>query len=407
MLSGLLRDLRVFDRHETELLSPQEATLLEKLRDAAEELLREANKGRAAKTTTKKPASKRGRTNGTPQRQATSAVREDRSVDGGESGNRPASTPRVPPLWQQDSGGHLPPDHRGGVRGTAEPAGTGRPEDHQSDEGANAAFAPEPANLNLLALRRPLTLAEWRQLGFYHHAAKHLSERQTTPAELKKMTRSDFLGIQGVGLLSLRVCERLLGRPLAPPHPNAQREAWMMRGVPPRAARALIRAGIATLSDLRGKSREDLEALSGVGTKVISQLEAIQGSPIPVRSHYWIELGLPFALSKRLVRAGIYNVADFASLTRESFLAIDGLGEPSLKLCETATRRTLRSRISYWLTQGVSNKLSRKLTSNEITSVKTLQRLGPMGLRRLGFSLTEIQNLEPIFSLRRLKSDRE
>lgn len=407
MLSSLFRDLRVFNRLDPELLSPQEAILLRELHEAAEDLRRDASKGKASRTATVGQANKRAPANGTPSRRETSAVRESHSLDGREPGDRQASAPRLPPLRQQDPSGSLPPDPPRGLRGAPEPPGTGLKDNHQPGSDAGSGDAPEPPSLNLLALRRPLTMAEWLHLGFYYHAAKHLSERQTTPAELKKMTRSDFLGIQGVGLLSLRVCERLLGRPLPPPHPEAQLQAWIVRGVPPRAARALIRAGVASLSDLRAKSREDMEALSGVGAKVIAQLEALQGAPLPVRSHYWMELGLPSALSKRLVRAGLYNIADFASLTKENFLAIDGLGEPSLKLCEAAAGRRLRSRFSYWLAQGVSNHLSRRLVANGINNVPALRRLGPIELRKLGFSLTEIQSLEPILSKRNLKNDEE
>jgi hypothetical protein len=400
MLLSLLRDLCVFEQLQPELLTLQEATLLGDLREAAEELRGGVSKAKSARAAPATPARTRGRTNGTPNGRATSAIRTASGLHGRESEDRQAPASGLSALQRKDPSGDRAPDSRRGVRRGVEPLGADRTADHEAGQTVSAPASHDAEGRSLLALRRPLTAAEWRQLGFYHHAAKYLAERRTTAAELKRMTRSDFLGIQGVGLLSLRVCERLLGRPLPPLHPDARFQGWLSRGIPARAARALSRAGISTIPELRTKSLEDMEVLPGLGPKVIAQLEKLQGRPFQARSQYWLDLGLPSSLSKRLVRFGILTVADFTSLTRESFLAIEGLGEPSLRLCEEATGRTLRSRLTYWLDRGISTKLGRKLVSHGIETLRDLRERGPLGLRGSGFSVAEIEVLEPFFSSR-------
>lgn len=246
---------------------------------------------------------------------------------------------------------------------------------------------------DILALDRPLTRAEWRQLGFHFPAARHLAERRTTLAALGKMTRRDLLNIQGIGPKSLQVCERLLGRPVPVEQPDAEIRYWLSRGLQHRSARALVRAGISSLPDLAGKSREELQSLGGVGSHVLARLEELLGCELPVRSRYWMDLGLSLILSRKLVRARLYSVADFSALTRESFLAIPGMGETALDLCQQATGRTLRSPLNYWLDRGVSKKLSRRLVTHRILNTRRLRELGYPGLRRLGYGFSEIESL--------------
>lgn len=214
------------------------------------------------------------------------------------------------------------------------------------------------------------------------------------------MTRQDLLRIQRIGPRSLQVCERLLGRPLPVEQPNAEIRYWLSRGLQHRSARALVRAGISSLPDLAGKSREELQGLTGVGAGVIARLEELLGCPLPLRSRYWMELGLSKILSRKLVHARIYSVADFSALTRESFLAIPGLSETALDLCQQATGRTLRSPLNYWRDRGVSKKLSGRLVTHRILSVERLRQVGYPGLRRLGYSFHEIDSLSEVLEMR-------
>lgn len=242
----------------------------------------------------------------------------------------------------------------------------------------------------LLARRRPLTAAEWRQLGFPSLAAKHLAERQTTPRELQSMRRSDLMGIQGIGPAALRVCEKLLGRALHSDLPHTQATYWEEKGLQRPAARALVRAGITSLASLDGKSREDLEVIPRIGSVLIDRLEELRGKPIPRCAQYWRRKGLPPRLSKTLVRARIYTAQDFAKLTRESFLTLQGVGEPSLCACEAATGHILRSALDPWTAQGFPKDLGRRLVEAGIKDVDHLRSLESWELRRLGLQWGEI-----------------
>lgn len=351
LLSCFLRDLRPFKRLELDLLNPWESALLKELLDAAGELRRET------------------RRHGTSSRRATATIRASTDDTRRKPSHRPAPAARLPKVRKQDPRG---------------------------DRSSPA--APQPAPVaggveEILALDRPLTRAEWRQLGFHFPAAKHLAEKRTTLAELRTMTRRKFLNLQGIGPRSLQVCERLLGCPLPSEQPDAEIRYWLSRGLQHRSARALVRAGISSLPDLAGTSREALQSLGGVGSHVIARLEELLGCPLPLRSRYWMELGLSLILSRKLVHARIYSVADFSALTRESFLAIPGMGETALDLCQKATGRTLRSPINYWLDRGVTKKLSRRLVTNRIMNIERLRQLGYQGLRRLGYGFYEIDSL--------------
>lgn len=160
------------------------------------------------------------------------------------------------------------------------------------------------------------------------------------------MSRSDLMGIQGIGPAALRICEELLGRPLPSDLPHARVTYWENKGLQRSSARALVRAGITSLAALEGRSREELEEIPRIGGVLIDRLEELRGKPIPRSAQYWMRRGLPPRLSKTLVRAGIYTAEDFAKLTRESFLALQGVAEPSLRLCEAATGHTLRSALN-------------------------------------------------------------
>ena len=152
-----------------------------------------------------------------------------------------------------------------------------------------------------------------------------------------------------------------------------------------------IREGL-TLADLSGKSREDLDGIPRIGDAIIDRLEELRGKPLPRRALYWMRRGLPPRLSKALIRAGIYNTADFGQLTRESFLAIQGVGEPSLHACEAATGHTLRSALDLWTAQGFPKTLSRKLIEAGISDLARLQSLETWELRRLGLGWAEISH---------------
>lgn len=394
MLSALLRDLRPFERLELDLLDPREATLLKELYEAAKELRGNLGRAKASKPAASPRKKRETPTNGTPSRRTASTLRAAGGDESREPGHRHASASGVPGVRKQDPRGDQSPNSR---RGPRKRAGQGDRQVPPADALSRQAGPREPSSRggveDLLSITRPLTRTEWRQLGFYAYAAKFLEASQLTLSDLKKMTRRDLLGIQGIGPKALKVCERLLGRPLPVEQPADGVKYWLARGLQHRAGRALVRAGISSIADLGGKSREELQALWGVGATVLARLEELLGRQLPFRSHYWMDLGLTPVLSRRLVHAGIYSVSDFSALTREGFLAIAGMSESALELCQKATGRTLRSPLNYWLDLGLSKKLSHRLMKNRITDMQMLRDLGYLGLRRLGYSFYEIEAL--------------
>lgn len=84
-------------------------------------------------------------------------------------------------------------------------------------------------------------------------------------------TRDDLLAIYGVHLVTIEECERVVGHAL--PWPTAY---WRRRGLSPRMAQLLHRAGIDTLEELGKRSEKDLRAL-GVGMANIRKCEKLLG----------------------------------------------------------------------------------------------------------------------------------
>lgn len=119
---------------------------------------------------------------------------------------------------------------------------------------------------------------------------------------------------------------------------------WVRRGLHPKAARELVKAGIRTERDLAGKSREELTAIPGVGGVSLAVFERLLGSPVPSRSGYWLERGLRPAVANALARAGIDSAEELGRLTREQFLSHRGLGPVALRACEAVLGRPLEHR---------------------------------------------------------------
>jgi hypothetical protein len=103
----------------------------------------------------------------------------------------------------------------------------------------------------------------------------------------------------------------------------------------------LSQAGIRSLEELRGATREGLRALRGIGDVALAQLEACLGSEIPSRVAYWLGRGLDSRAATLLVREGIHTLDDFAKLSCQQFLSIRGLGFRVLGQCEALLGRRL------------------------------------------------------------------
>jgi hypothetical protein len=101
----------------------------------------------------------------------------------------------------------------------------------------------------------------------------------------------------------------------------------------------------------------------------------------------WSARGLSPFWCGRLQRAGIDPEA-FRRLTREEFLALDGLGGGALARCEKALG--IRLPAAGWVAKGCTPELSAKLVRAGIRMPEDLERYTPEDLRELGLSRREI-----------------
>jgi hypothetical protein len=186
----------------------------------------------------------------------------------------------------------------------------------------------------------------WRRRGLSPWAASTFAREGMTLERLGSLAREDLLGWVGVGPGTLRACELILGRSIPSRKVGPVETFWRTQGIPLQQARALSRAGIASLDGLRNLSREEILALRGVRDVTLERLEGILGSAIPSRTEEWIRLGLPQGYAKALVRERIYTLADLAALSREQFLSFRSLGRAALWRCEKLLGRKLPSTTS-------------------------------------------------------------
>jgi hypothetical protein len=151
----------------------------------------------------------------------------------------------------------------------------------------------------------------------------------------------------------------------------------------------MIGAGIASVEDLAGKTREDLSSLYGISATVVRRLEMAAGVTFRSLTGYWLERGLPPRVGNALVRHGVLTEADLRAVTREEFLLIQGLGETSLRQCEEAVGHALRSSKAFWVGQGVPPGIAERLSARRIETLERLREVSPGQLFALGLSWKE------------------
>ena len=102
----------------------------------------------------------------------------------------------------------------------------------------------------------------------------------------------------------------------------------------------------------------------------------------------WTGRGFSPFLIRSLHQAGLSTVEAFRHLTREEFLALDGLGPGALTRCEKALGIRLPS--AGWIAKGATPEVSAKLARAGIRMPEDLKRYSPEDLRALGFHSREI-----------------
>jgi uncharacterized protein YjeT (DUF2065 family) len=159
---------------------------------------------------------------------------------------------------------------------------------------------------------------------------------------------------------------------------------WLERGLHPKAARELVKAGIRSVEDLARTTREDLAAIPGVGPGSLAQLERLHGAPLTSPGDYWLERGLRPQVAHRLARWGLDSIEKLGRMTREELLALEGVAEGSLRAVEAALGRPLDSPVLDWRRRGLRAIAAHRLARAGIRTVPELAELSELHLRRIG-----------------------
>jgi hypothetical protein len=147
-------------------------------------------------------------------------------------------------------------------------------------------------------------------------------------------------------------------------HPET--EIWILAGLIPRAAKALVEAGIRSPEDLRKRFREEVLALRGLGLEQLKRCERILGQELPTRTaDYWTANGVHYNTARSLIKAGLHSIEDIEGMTREQLLFISGVGEIAIRHLERLRGgRPVPSYEDYWRKQGFDPKSAIRLSSS-------------------------------------------
>lgn len=171
-------------------------------------------------------------------------------------------------------------------------------------------------------------------------------------------------------------------RPFLLRHPQAG--YWLDRGLHPKAARELVKAGIRSVEDLARTAREDLTAIPGVGPGSLAQLERLRGAPLASPADYWLERGIRPQVAYALIRAGIDSIEKLGRMTREQLLSLEGVAEGALRSCEAVLGRPLASPVREWRHRGLRAIAAHRLARAGIRTVPELAELTEPALQRMG-----------------------
>lgn len=164
-------------------------------------------------------------------------------------------------------------------------------------------------------------------------------------------------------------------------HPET--EVWIRAGLIPRAAKALVKAGIRTPEDLRKCCREEVLALRGLGLEQLKRCERALGQQLPTRTpDYWTANGVHCNTAKALISAGLRSIEDIGRMTREQLLFIPCVGEVAIRHLERLRGgRPVPSYEDYWKTQGFDSKSALRLSRAGIRNLDELRTKRPAELR--------------------------
>lgn len=161
---------------------------------------------------------------------------------------------------------------------------------------------------------------------------------------------------------------------------SAQVAYWLAAGLTFNGALALAEAGILSLADLNGRTREDLVALPGFGLASLRACERSLGHTLPARRPdpdvaFWRSQGFRHAAAVALSQAGIRSLADLAGWDRDRLESLRGIAAAELRRCEILLGRPLPPQRDYWIERGLSPRIARGLTAAGIHTLDDLARL--------------------------------
>ena len=205
------------------------------------------------------------------------------------------------------------------------------------------------------------------------------------------------------------ITEDLFRPGAAQPAPSARVGYWLAAGLPFHGALALAEAGILSLSDLDGRTREELVALPGFGPASLRVCERRLGHTLPARRPdphvaFWRAQGFRHAAAVALSRAGIRSLDDLAGWDRDRLEPLRGIGPTELRRCETLLGRALPPRRDYWLERGLSPRIASCLIAAGLHTLDDVARLTREEfLLRPDLGATALQKCEALLG-RRLSS---
>ena len=177
-------------------------------------------------------------------------------------------------------------------------------------------------------------------------------------------------------------------KPFLVRHPQAR--YWLERGLHPKAARELVKAGFRTVEDLARASREDLDAIPGVGPTSLVHLARLRGGPLTSPADSWLERGLRPRLAHALARLGVDSIEKLGRMTREQLLALPGVDKASLQAVEAVLGRPLDSPVREWRRLGLRSIAGHLLATAGIRTVPEMAELGGPALQRMGLGPVDL-----------------
>lgn len=166
---------------------------------------------------------------------------------------------------------------------------------------------------------------------------------------------------------------------------------WLELGLPPATARELVKAGYLTEADFADKTREEVLAVPSFGLGALAIVEGRRGAPFPSRKTELEEHGISARLSRILGRAGVHSLAQLGRMTREQFVNTEGLSGLALRKCERVLGHELPSPVTEFRERGMWPPSAYKLSQAGVRTVGELAERSEAGLRALGLRPEDIE----------------